>query len=162
MKDSQKMSPEEKKNYSLTHVKQHTHIRYSSYLRKLSLIFILARFALVYYSQLLSFLFLELTVKVVFFMWNKSYLFWARHSCSTRSLSSVPQSTKLSTLLCPSTSSYISGFISLWWVQDSFYSFIIIFPSKILDSLYVLYIIYSAGDWEMKEIFLKPSMRHSV
>lgn len=55
---------------SLTHVKQHTHIRYSSYLRKLSLIFILARFASVYYSQLFSFLILELTVKVVF-TWKK-------------------------------------------------------------------------------------------
>lgn len=39
--------PRGKKNYSVNYVKQNTHIRYSSYLTKLCLIFILARFALV-------------------------------------------------------------------------------------------------------------------
>lgn len=40
-------SQEEKKNHSVNSVKQNTHIRFNSYLTKLYLIFILARFALV-------------------------------------------------------------------------------------------------------------------
>ena len=48
IKDSQKISQKEKKKkHSVNYVKQNTHIRYSSYLTKLCLIFILARFALV-------------------------------------------------------------------------------------------------------------------
>lgn len=97
------------KNYSVNHFKYNTHIRYSSYLTKLCLVFILAKFALVLIPDI------QFSISgtwCVVFTLKMSHLFWATHSCSTRFSISVFPNTLSSTLSYNSTYPYISGILS--------------------------------------------------
>ena len=77
--------PGGKKNHSVNHVKHNAHIRYSSYLTKLCLIFILAKFALVFIQAI------QFSISGswwVVFTLKMSHLFWVIYNDFTRSLSS--------------------------------------------------------------------------